>query len=383
MTSLGNPAVLDTGATPHWVEEETKRVEALPKARDYIEHARRNSGRGLLDMLREYFALARGRGKLGWPDYVKYGLYDNDRFSAEDKARFISERIHWPVINACCDTTWRAATEDKWLASRIMAGSGIRQPETVAVVDRSRRSYPGVPKLSTSEALRDFLAGRDRLPLFGKLNEGLRSHGVIRIEAADAAGVEINGQGRFDYQSFMEQILGDTAFLLQRVECNHPDLERFADALATVRICVLRMDSAVTIPFAVLKLPAHGNVADNFWRPGNLVCNLDTASGEILNVRGKGAIEPVELTEHPVSGEAMVGQRVPMWAEVVATALAASDVFDPIRYQSMDIAVTQEGPVLIEINSGGSFELIQLARGAGFLTDEVIELFKSCQVPGF
>ncbi|MEK9755293.1 MAG: hypothetical protein VW338_19050 [Rhodospirillaceae bacterium] len=49
----------------------------------------------------------------------------------------------------------------------------------------------------------------------------------------------------------------------------------------------------------------------------------------------------------------------------------------------MDIAVTPEGPVLVEINSGGSFELIQLASGPGLLTDDVIELFKANEVPGF
>jgi hypothetical protein len=44
----------------------------------------------------------------------------------------------------------------------------------------------------------------------------------------------------------------------------------------------------------------------------------------------------------------------------------------------MDIAITQEEPVLIEINTGGGFDLPQYASGAGFLTEEVRNFFQSC-----
>jgi hypothetical protein len=44
----------------------------------------------------------------------------------------------------------------------------------------------------------------------------------------------------------------------------------------------------------------------------------------------------------------------------------------------MDIGITQAGPVLIEINTGGGFDLPQLASGEGFLTDEVRDFFRAC-----
>jgi hypothetical protein len=48
----------------------------------------------------------------------------------------------------------------------------------------------------------------------------------------------------------------------------------------------------------------------------------------------------------------------------------------------MDVAITQEGPVLIEINTGGGFDLPQLASGKGFLTEEVREFFRDCGYQG-
>ena len=46
----------------------------------------------------------------------------------------------------------------------------------------------------------------------------------------------------------------------------------------------------------------------------------------------------------------------------------------------MDIGVTPTGPKLIEINTGGDFDLPQLASGRGFLTDEVQAFFGECGV---
>ena len=37
----------------------------------------------------------------------------------------------------------------------------------------------------------------------------------------------------------------------------------------------------------------------------------------------------------------------------------------------MDVAITPAGPLLVEINTGGGFNLPRLASGCGFLTDEV------------
>ena len=50
--------------------------------------------------------------------------------------------------------------------------------------------------------------------------------------------------------------------------------------------------------------------------------------------------------------------------------------YAPVRYQSLDIALTPDGPCIIEINSGGSFMLAQIASGRGFLTPSVRAFFQ-------
>ena len=55
--------------------------------------------------------------------------------------------------------------------------------------------------------------------------------------------------------------------------------------------------------------------------------------------------------------------------------LARSAVFVPVCYQTMDMAMMPGGPMLIEINGVGGFDLPQLSSGRGFLTSEVLEFF--------
>lgn len=352
--------------------------EAKPPAIAYLRHAQNQSGRSPLELVREYYRLHRGPGRLTLPEYVQYGVYDRARLSPEAQARFITNTLHWPITRACCDMTWQATTEDKWLCSHILARSSVRVPETLAVIDRTDRAYPETRKLSTAAELRDFLTSPGSLPLFGKENRGICSFGAFLVEQADRDGVVLQGQGRLDYETCLDQLIGDTPYLLQRLERNHSFFKRYTESLATVRVCVLLSDGGVKIPFAVLKLPARGNVADSFWRPGNLACKVDVASGQILTARTKDPLGTTDYQTHPESGAPLVGDTLPLWPKVIALAEACAPIFYPLRYQSMDIAITETGPVLIEVNTGGGFDLPQLATGEGFLTDEVREFFSAC-----
>jgi hypothetical protein len=329
-------------------------------------------------MLREFIRLNRGCGKLTWPEYVQYGVYDTTRYSSEDQAKFLTNTLHWPITRVCCDMTWQATTEDKWLCAHILAQSTISVPETLAVIDKGERAYPATRKISTAEQLRDFMTSQDVLPLFGKENRGICSFGAFLAVDADENGLLLKGQGWLSYDACMEQFVGTTPYLLQPLQRNHSFFDRYCDSLATIRVCILIGKDGIRIPFAILKLPSRENVADSFWRPGNLACNLDLQSGRILTVRSKDAFGTTDHTVHPDTGEPLLGEILPLWDRVLDLAHRCAPIFQPVRYQSMDIGITQAGPVLIEINTGGGFDLPQLASGEGFLTHEVRDFFRAC-----
>ena len=347
-----------------------------PTTLEYMMHAMEACGRSPLSLMWEYTKLRRQKGKISFPEYVQFGLYDPD-MPYEHKLRFITNKQHWPITFKCCDMTWQATTEDKWLCTKILQGSSIAVPESLAVIDKTKRNYPGTQKIMTVDELREFALTNQGQPFFGKENRGMVSFGVFLALEADSDRMHLKGEGWIAYDKFMEQYVGDTSYLIQRCQKNHKFFDKYTDNLATVRVCILVTDDGIKIPFAVLKLPACDQIADSFWRPGNLACNIDPTNGQILDARTRNHLGTESFSNHPVCGEALVDEYLPEWDALLELVHECSLTFSPVRYQSMDIAITDEGPMLIEINTGGGFDLPQLAAGQGMLTDEVVEFFKS------
>jgi hypothetical protein len=94
-------------------------------------------------------------------------------------------------------------------------------------------------------------------------------------------------------------------------------------------------------------------------------------------VRGKG-LDLEELNDHPQTGKPLVGLALPHWSKLRKINDACARLFAPMRYLSLDIALTADGPVIVEVNMGGGFDLPQLASGSGLLTDEFVSFFQAC-----
>jgi hypothetical protein len=73
------------------------------------------------------------------------------------------------------------------------------------------------------------------------------------------------------------------------------------------------------------------------------------------------------LDAHPDTGAAITGRVLPLWDEVLALAAQAHRAFADRTVIGWDIAITADGPVLIEGNSGPDVDLLQrpMRRGLG------------------
>ena len=255
-------------------------------------------------------------------------------------------------------------------------------PQTLAVIDRTDRTYPGTRTVRTPSEFRDVALThiRDGASVFGKENRGVSGFGTFLIQDAERDRLHLEGEGWFSYEQCLDKLIGDTAYILQPFEHNHAFINRYTNHLATVRICLLLTREGPKFPFAVLKLPGEGRNSDHFWRKGNLACDVDPQTGVVLRARTKDPLGTTDYTDHPETDTRLVDETLPLWDDVLDLAHACSLIFTPVRYQSMDVAITPAGPMLIEINTGGGFDLPQLASGRGFLTDEVQEFFSECGV---
>jgi hypothetical protein len=366
---------------PHEVlaDQEAKRQKYRGDISEFFRYAARHAKKSPLEIVKEFWHLARGDGRLSLSDYFLYRLFDDRRFSMADKQTFISDELHWPISGRCNDPSWKGLTEDKWISYKFMGACGIPTPTTLAVIDTTKREFSHTPKITNPSELRQFLLTQADFPLFVKSNTGMGSFGAFVIAGVDNNLIIREHAEPISCAAVFSEVVGKYTYLIQTFIRNHRDIEPLSPYCATIRtINMVRSGTSVLTPRALIKIPGRSSIADNYWRDGNVIANIELETGIISRaVIGKG-ISMKELSEHPDTKEPLIGRTIPFWKELRALNEACALLYAPVRYNSLDIAVTNDGPAVIEINTGGGFDLPQLASGKGLLTDEVREFFASC-----
>ena len=89
-------------------------------------------------------------------------------------------------------------------------------------------------------------------------------------------------------------------------------------------------------------------------------------------VRGYG-LEQQELENHPDNGEQLLGLQLPHWDKILQICNTAAVLFPMLPYQHWDIALGVDGPVIIELNTYGSIDMVQYASGQGLYDTQLRE----------
>ena len=99
---------------------------------------------------------------------------------------------------------------------------------------------------------------------------------------------------------------------------------------------------------ACLKCGGQGAATDNF-HTGGIAYPLELASGRVSGP-GRNNTDLGDYTRHPASGAYLPGFQVPFWPALTACVYRAMDRVPGMGYVGWDIAVTPDGPELIEGN---------------------------------
>lgn len=339
--------------------------------------ARDTRGKSLPAQVAEIAQLSLSRNRLTPSEYFEYRLYDDHMHDAEAKRAFLGERCYYSIIRATCDIRWWAIGEDKVLGHAVLAAHGIPQPTTHALL-HPYRVFPGAPTLRDAAALAAFLRDGMPYPFFHKPVSGVQSEGVHLVRSLDRASdtLTLHDGATETVDAFAARIEGmegqfkGDGHLFQEVVRLHPELERrVGPAVSGVRVLVLIEDDGPHIVQALWKVIGGDQIADNNWRAGNLLADIDLDTGRVTRlVRGRGP-ETEELTDHPGTGERIVGLELPHWEATMELVRRYSGVAHKVRFQGWDIAICEDGPVVIEVNVGSALGLPQLASGEGFATE--------------
>ena len=149
--------------------------------------------------------------------------------------------------------------------------------------------------------------------------------------------------------------------ILQPRIANHAKLQGLSgDVLSTVRVVTVRhLAGGIDVALACYRTPVESLLVDNFTA-GGLASRVELNDGRLGPAVFKS--RPGLFVAHPKTGAAIAGRTLPHWPAVKQLALAAHREFGALPSIGWDIAITDDGPVIVEGNSVWGANVIQMSH---------------------
>jgi hypothetical protein len=251
-----------------------------------------------------------------------------------------------------------------------------------------------------AEALGDHLRSHDEVarflrnpsiyPLFGKPAYSQQGYGSAYLAGYDPAKDRVNlldGKSialdeflvRLDQSVDPRYHRPECGYLFQESLTSAPEIQAITrwPAICGVRIICLNAPEGARPIRAVWKVATPPNHVDNFslGKRGNLLADIDLATGAVSRMVGGLWPNTRVFPNHPHSERSVEGFRLPGWDRILAACKVGGDAFPLMRIHHWDFALTDRGPLILELNDVGATEMAQL-HGHGLLTPETRDFLK-------
>ena len=149
----------------------------------------------------------------------------------------------------------------------------------------------------------------------------------------------------------------------------HTELMKLsASGLNSIRvISQINNNDEVVILAARLRITID-SVVDNLGA-GNIAASVDIESGIVNGPAVYSDITKPDVTNHPISGAEILNFELPYWPEVIAMVKQAALININNRSIGWDIAITDNGPEIIEANHNWCKLLWQLPAKKGLKSE--------------
>jgi hypothetical protein len=197
------------------------------------------------------------------------------------------------------------------------------------------------------------------------------SSGLIVLKGSRGqvgAEVEVVRCKDFSQVSLLKYMARKKYDLAEQYVIQHPSLMTLSPSgLNTLRIFTQLNEDSVDILGARLRITVNSTV-DNM-AAGNLAAPINIESGLVIGPGVYSDITKEEMAVHPITGRRIIGFAIPYWKEAIELAKEAALLIPDNRSVGWDIAITPEGPELIEGNHNWCKLLWQMPVKRGLKND--------------
>ena len=292
--------------------------------------------------------------------YVSKGLtteeyydYEFDRQTVEFRESFLGlneQRVYLDYLNP---KKFYILARNKYLAHRTLEHAGIRKSQLYCYYD-PEGSYPGSDDMAGDLAsLHSILLAKGVRSCVIKGTESSHGDNVFVVESINYTDGDAELK-LFDGQvKRLSEILGVKPLVFEEVIRQTEQLSSLnASSVNTVRfMTTLYPDGSARVIGCFIKIGRAGKCIDNAGSGGNVDACVDVQTGQVkYAVRFDGWRKVHEIEKHPDSGMQINGMVINNWESIREEVVGFQKAFPFIKAAGWDIAITDEGPVVIEVN---------------------------------
>lgn len=265
----------------------------------------------------------------GYKDYMLCEFYN---LTSAQRATYVTRGINNRIVKLLNDPAWYHCVEDKTEFNRRYS----------AFV---HRGWLDMEKC-TFEEFSAFMA--DRETIISKPAAATCGKGIEKLNKSDFPGLaQMYGHLKEAGSGLIED------FIVQ-----HPDVAKiYPDSVNTYRIVTVARHGVANVVYAFIRIGNGGRFVDNI-NSGGMAAPVDVQTGVIQYAAIDKDSRYYEV--HPVTRCPIAGYQLPYWSESVALCLEAAKVVPQLGYVGWDVAVSENGPQLIEGNHFPGHDILQM-----------------------
>lgn len=284
---------------------------------------------------------------------------EQDEYLSWVEHDILMEKTNRLLVDADDPLDYRVLSFDKYVANNYLEKMNIPCVKNEALITKKLELIWPDSKIDTVKSL---FEREDFEDIYIKPINKWGGKGIIR--AYPKQGYYRQAGQQFPL-SVLESTLKDAIWTVQKTISQHRDLRKFNEnCVNTLRIITVLEKHEPQYFASFVRLTIGDRIVDN-WEAGSLAIGIDARTGVFFPeafYKPKGFVMPL-CYEHPDSKILFKDFKVPYFFEAIEIAKQAHRFFYGTFIIGWDMAITENGPVIIEANCRPTFHPLQMWYG--------------------
>lgn len=302
-----------------------------------------------IKILFDYLHLHRTKG-LNMDEYYEFEFENRSEEFRKSFLGLNEQRYYLDYLNPI---KWYSIARNKYFAHKVLENTGVIKSPLYCYYQPEGKVFNGEDIASNTEDVVRILQNQNIRQCVIKSTETSHGEGVIVVKNIEYLDKNCKLHYFNGKEELLSNVLGKYPLLFEGlVEQTKQFAQLNESSVNTVRfMTTLYPDGEARIIATFIKIGRAGKCVDNAGDGGNVDVCVDTETGEIkyaIQYDGWRKIKDIEC--HPDSGNQLNGIIIENWEKIKADVIKFQQAFPYCKAAGWDIAITDEGPLVIEVN---------------------------------